>query len=286
MSESPQGIGAGSSTSDWRDTIQDESLRQDPTILNIKASDPNEAINALSQQLVHSQKLIGGEKILRPKEDWEPQQLRDWKNEVLNVPKSVEEYQLSEFKAPEGMHIPEDLQSNFIKEVADPLELTDAQASKIFQNMVDSNQLQTQTQETATRETAEKQLLQIKEKWGDKYDANMEIVEYGLKSVAPESLVEQITNDPVLSTNPDLIETFHKVGQMLQSDNPAGLKEKGAAPLGNKASALQRIQELEGSSDWLKYIQPKTLLTPTEQMHKQQLLEERSNLYAIAYAEE
>lgn len=285
MSEDPKGIGSGSQTSDWRDKIQDESLRQDPTILNIKAGNADEALTALSQQLVHSQKVLGGEKVLRPKDDWTPEARREWKSEVLNIPVDKDGYKLEGFKAPEGAHLPENFTSSFVENLANPLELSDAQASSILQHMVDSDQLRQKSMNEERSQTAEKQLLAVKEQWGDKYDANMEIVEYGLKSVAPERLVKLISDDSLLSTDPDLIDTFYKVGQMLQSDNPAGLREGSKAPLGNKAAALQRIQELEASNDWLKFINPKTILTPTEQMQKTALLKERTDLYAVAYEE-
>jgi hypothetical protein len=285
MSEGPQGIGAGSSTSDWRESIQDESLRQNPTILNIKASNPNEAITALSEQLVHAQKVLGGEKVLRPQENWTPEAMREWKSEVLQIPVNAEGYKLEQFKAPEGIHLNEELKQNFINNLANPLELSDAQASSIFQHFVDSDQLRQKTEIEQRTQLAEQQLQSVKDRWGDNYDANMEIVEYGLKSTAPERLVKLISEDSVLSTDPDLIDTFYKVGQMLQSDNPAGLSENGQAPLGNKAAAMQRIQELEASEDWLKFINPKSVLTPTEQMQKTALLKERTDLYSVAYAE-
>ena len=268
---------------DWRSTITDETLRANPTIANLKADNASEAINALSQQLVHAQGMVGAEKVLRPKQEWTPEQHKEWRKDVLGVPDSADGYKLETLKLPEGIaEMPKEFRDAFISQVALQAGMSDSQASLALQFVLNSDAQMSADSAEKTKAQADKQLLDLQTKWGDKYDAQMQIAEFGLKNTADPELVKMISDDPILSTHPLLTDHFYKVGQMLQSDSPAGLIEN-QAPLGSKAQALAAIREMELSDEYLKYINPKTYVDPTERIKKEALFKRRTELYAAAY---
>lgn len=271
---------------DWRTVITDENLRANPSIVNLNAKDANEAINALSHQLVHAQGMVGAEKVLRPKEDWTPEQHRDWRSEVLGNPKDAEGYKLTTLKLPEGVtEVPKEFKEAYISQVALLHGMSDAAAAASLEFILNSDAQMAADNKVKTDAMADKQLLELKTKWGDQYEAQMQVAEFGLQNAGHPDLVKMIADDPILRTHPLLTDLFYKVGQMLQSDKPSGLIEQ-QAPLGSKAQALQAIKEIEESSEYLKYINPKTTLDPTERMKKDSLLARRTELHMVAYGSE
>lgn len=283
------GLGSGSSnstTTDWRQSLTNEAHRTNPTILNVKASSADEALNMLSDQLINAQTLIGGDKVLRPKEDWSEKQLSEWRNDVMGVPINKDGFKLEGLNVPEGVKMSDEYRSGFIDNVALKLSLDDNQTSGILQHLVNeeaANKVQIQQHNS---ELAQKQLLAMQEKWGDQFDANMQIAEHGLHNLAPEAFIKMIESDPTLSTHEMVIETFFKAGQMMQSDNPSGMNvNNDTTPLGDAAQALNAINELESSADYLKFTQAKVHLEPSEMIAKAAMLERRTGLYAVAYPE-
>jgi len=278
--------GGSSNNGDWRDHITDEGMRLDPTIANIKATTSEEAINALSDQLINAQKLLGGDKILRPKEDWEADKMADWRHDVLKIPKTIEEYKLEAFKKPETAHFSDEDRSSFVKSMHEA-HLDDSQAAHVLQYFYDMASTSEVAEGQFLETNSQEQLNEIREMWGDEFDAKMQIAEHGLNTVAPKEFVDFIAEDPTLSTNSMIIQTFYKVGQMLMSDNPAGMGDKGGTgPVGAKGQALNQISELESSKEYLELLNPNKFLQPDEKMLKDKLLERRSELYEIAYAED
>jgi hypothetical protein len=276
--------GSSEDTSNWMNSVPEE-YRANPTIATMKAGDANEAIGLLSKQLVNAEGNLGKDKVLRPQDDWTPEQRSEWNADVLKVPTALDGYKMEALKLPEGItEVPKAFKDAFIESVGLKHGMSDAAATEAMQFVLNSDAQMAADAKAQAESTATQQLNALKTKWGDAYDAQLEVAEYGLANIADPELVKMIQDDPILSTHPLLNEAFHKVGTMLQGDGfvDGGPGGNGNA-LGSKAQALAAIKELEGSGEYIKYINPKTYLEPAERYKKDLLFKKRTELYQLAY---
>lgn len=156
----------------WYDSVEDTDLKGYAELKGWK--DPSEALNSYR----NLEKLIGSEKVPMPKGDDDAE---GWNRvfDALGRPKSAEGYGLT---AAEGGDpaIANEAAAKFLE-----LGLSEKQGKELAQWWAGKSQDIVASQQQQTEQNFEKQLNEVKQEWGDKYDENVELGrraarEYGL----------------------------------------------------------------------------------------------------------
>lgn len=240
---------------DWRSTISDEAIRNAPALATIKAKDANEFTNIVTKQLVNAQKMLGAEKVLRPKADWTPEQTKQWYKDTLNIPDTADAYKIDltayeKVVKPEGLT---ELKTFFAKN-----NFSQAQA-EAFTKEYYGRALANQQQEEARLAQQERDWdAQTRTKWGQNYQKNMDLVDYA-KQRLPESMQKLLQSEPGLAKHPAMLDMLQQLGAEASDDNVSGAMRGNTAPTpgsnpNHPVEIQSRLNEIENDSTWLEIL--------------------------------
>lgn len=185
------------------------------------------------KSLQNAEKLIG-----KRLDEADPEMLESVLDK-LGVPKSADEYEIS---AEEG--ISEDKIKEF-KELAKEAGISKSAAQKLFDKLNASPDEATQLAHEKMR--IEKQLTQLKEEFGDKYDIKKEAANKALELFGSDTLKQEIATSG-LGTNPEFIKFLSGVGEKFISKNINSAVQQ--APQMSSDDAAKKIRDIRSSSDY------------------------------------
>jgi hypothetical protein len=235
----PAAGGGGGSGYDFRNDLP-EDIRKDPVFDSIKAKDAKEAFGLLGKGYVHAQRMIGTNRLPKPQKDWTPDKWAAF-NKELGVPDDHTQYGTPEFKFRDGVKIvPEKLDG--YKKLFKELGLRPDQAAKLQEEYfkdVDGAAGQYESERTSAKARTE---AAIKEKYGDQYEAKIDIGRSVIKKYGSETLLQSLAQSGAMD-NPDVIDFIVKVGEDMMEDTSNG--DGSPLPIGNRAKAMQEIGNMK-----------------------------------------
>jgi hypothetical protein len=233
------GSGGAGGTPDWRAQIP-EDLRGDPVLKDIKD------IGSLAKSLVHAQRMVGAEKVLKPQKNWTPEQHNAFYNSI-GRPENADGYT---FKPDDKMLEGITLDENKFKETKAFLHsqgLTDAQASGVLKYYLEHTSGTAKAMAANAEAERTAAITALKEEWGADFDTNVSIAQsvvkkFGGQELAP--LIDEIGNKPAY------VKLFAALGKAMLDDSARG--EGSGLIVTDAASALNEIKQLKGDADFQK----------------------------------
>ena len=201
----------------WRDSLPAD-IRSNPTLESI------DSVESLAKEHINVQKMIGTEKIARPKEDWTPEQLGDFYTS-LGRPAEAKDYDL------DGVERPEDLpwDDGFQETMVDAMHeagLNSAQVKKILGAYIESVGGQYTELTTNMNQDRESGLQDLRNEWGRSYDAKVDLAVRALRAGAGESFEAlaalKMEGGGQLGDNPAVIKAFATLGGQLSEHGLVG----------------------------------------------------------------
>lgn len=225
---------------------------------------------------------LGRDKVALPGKDAKPE---DWASvwNKLGRPEKPEGYDLSGFKAPDGMPWNADAQQAMVSRLHG-LGLTQQQLAGAFQAYAEIQGGAFQGMQQATAQAAETATAELRREWGAGYDANIELANRAVKAAFGDKLDDakqmRLADGTFLLDNPVIARAFASLGgRMAEDADLAGARGGGGAnavrtPDQAKAE-IQRIRSAAASDPKHAYVDP------SHPEHK--ALQARMNeLYALA----
>lgn len=167
---------------------------------------------AATRALISAQRLIGLEKVPRPKGEFDPSN-PDWGSflDAMGRPKSADEYKFEEAKLPEGVTYDTNLEGKF-KSVAHMAGLNGKQAA-MMRDMFVAYQSETigaaQTEYKQSREAA---TAELQKELGSAYEPYVNAAKTALKEYADEKFVGFL-EESGLGNHPEMVRIFGKIGK-------------------------------------------------------------------------
>jgi hypothetical protein len=225
---------------DWKQGIP-EDIRADKSLESIKD------IGSLAKSYIHSQRLVGSDKIPVPNkhatdEDWNAVY------EKLGRPKTPGEYK---YDIPENANVDKASLNNF-SDQAHKLGLLPTQANgmvKFYNEMVSQGIKDADTKALVSRENSTKEM---KQEWGQAYDSKLSKAATLAKSIVDKQLLAApMADGTMLGDHPLMIRAFAMLADKMGEDNI--VQASGPAYL-TPAQIDKQIGELQqpGSAYWEK----------------------------------
>ena len=248
---------------DWREQIP-EDIRGEGIFANVKD------VGDLATQFVNAQKMVGADKILKPRDDWKEDDWNKFYNE-LGRPETAEKYQKPETKLAEGMEMSDEVMGEALK-LFHKSGLTQKQSNEVFGFYIDliNGQVESATQES--QKTQREAVESLKNDFGDKYDENLDVAQSVVKKFGDEELIKFL-DESGIGDSPLMIKLFAKIGGSLIEDTAVGTGK--GLDLTTQTGAKQEIAKLTGDEDFQKMMNDRThpghadAVIRWENLHKQ-----------------
>jgi len=213
----------------------DDDVAKDPIIQDFKS--PAD----LAKSYVHAKKYIGKDKIALPnkhatKEEWDeiftklgrPEEADKYDIQIDKEKSAIDENFLGEFKAK-----------------AHNIGLLPHQAQELvdFYNTKIASEGEALLKQIETEDETAKQ--ELKDEWGDSYDAQVGYAKYALTEFGSDKTVEALKTAGVAS-NPELVRLLAKVGKELSGDAAPGMKEKTSGGM-TPQQAMDELDNIRGN---------------------------------------
>ena len=235
----------GGAATTWVDTLPQE-LRGNPSLAQFQGKTWEEVGPTIAKSYVETKSMIGADKILKPSEKWTDKEYDAFYNQ-LGRPEAPDKYTMPEVKMPEGLKL-DDAKIAERKALYHKAGLTDKQAKALIEAdltfVKSSYEADKQSTESA-KLTAESAL---KQEWGDKYQANIELARSVVAKFGDEQIVRYV-EESGLGNDPRLIKLLAKAGQGLMEDRATGKGTTEIAP--NAAQAMSEINQLKADKEFM-----------------------------------
>jgi len=233
----------------WVDTLPQE-LRGNPSLAQFQGKSWDEVGPTIAKSYVETKSMIGADKILKPSDKWTDKEYDAFYNQ-LGRPEAPDKYSMPEVQMPEGLKL-DDAKIAERKALYHKAGLTDKQAKALIEAdltfVKSSYEADKQSTESA-KLTAESAL---KQEWGDKYTANIELARSVVAKFGDEQFARYI-EESGLGNDPRLIKMLAKAGQGLMEDRATGKGGTDIVP--NSAAAMAELNQLKGDRDFMnKYV--------------------------------
>lgn len=248
------GTGGGAGTAaDWRATLPAE-IRGEACLATFKAKDTGEALAQIAKGYVHAQRLIGTEKIQKPRDNWTPEQWKGFYKD-LGVPETPDKYAVPEVKLADGLTlVPEKIEA--YKKIFHDAGLTPRQVDKVMRAYLEDTNADFTGRQTAAQAQLAKAVVDLKAEFGDKYNAKLDIARSVLKKFGSDTLLQKLEASG-MANDPEVVKLFARLGEGMLEDRANG-NGTGGLDLEESTQALQEINRLKGDSEFQKALGTRT----------------------------
>lgn len=220
----------------WRDSLSVD-LRNNPTLASL------DSVEALANEHVNVQKLIGAEKIGRPQEDWTDDQYSDFYTK-LGRPALVEDYELGDVERPGELPWSDDVQDTMLS-VMHKAGLSTSQVQQVLKGYIDSQSSEF-TQGMSNAQTARDNGIQdLRNEWGKSYDSQVDLATRAFRAGAGEGFEDvaglTLADGGMLGDHPLVIKAFAALGGQMNEHGIIGGKTPRSA-LSPEEAKTQRLQ--------------------------------------------
>jgi len=215
-----------------------EDIRTDPTLANIKD------LPTLAKGYVNAQHLIGSKRVAIPGEKATDQEWGAF-YDAAGRPATPDKYELPKLELEPEVQI-DDKQKDEVFKKLHSLGLTNRQAQGVLEMHLNTLNDGVKQTKTATANSSSAAESALKQEWGDKFTANVDIAKAAIKKFGGDGAGEVIDflNKSGLGNNVPLIRLFHKIGLTVQED----VQRQGGGTgleLTDQTRALQEIESLK-----------------------------------------
>jgi len=221
---------------DWQSFV-DEDIREDASLRDLGT------INDLAKRVIHSQKLIGADKVVIPAAD-APEEDKSAFFKALGRPDTPDAYELPTENMPEGF-APADGRVDFMRTEAHRLGISAQQFAGLVRADANFMKKAGEDHATASAQTHEESVLAMKKEMGAAYDQNVQIAKGTIERFADgDTAFLEFLNESKLGDDPRMVNMFVRIGKMISVDELIG---EG----GNK-SDIPTPQEAQGKIDAMR----------------------------------
>jgi len=213
------------------------------------------SVEELSRDAITQNRLVGFEKIARPKKDSPSEDWDRFFND-MGRPESADKYDLSEFKPPENVQWDNDLQQSMLEDFH-KAGLSQQQAKEVIEAYAERQATATRdhTESLQQARTATESVL--REKWGRAFEPNKAVAADEFTRVFGDN-AEMVMNialpsGQLFGNEPAMIEAFFNLGKKHQEHGMIGEKSVSEPSL-SPADALMKAHEMETDPDNLAAI--------------------------------
>ena len=240
-SEGGGGLAVGDETqADWKASLPAE-IRDEPSLAQIKD------VASLAKSYVHAQRLIGGEKILAPKDSWGDKEWSAFWNRI-GRPEKPEGY---EIKRPDNLDSTiqlDDGKINELKTLFHGIGLTNAQAGKLFGYFVHELNEDVKTRKASADKAMADAVRELRTEWGMDFDNNLQLAKGAVRALTDESFA-QFLDSSGLGNHPQMAKLFLKLAKMTAEDrNRLG---ESSMTLSSSARAAAEIDSLVQNKEFM-----------------------------------
>ena len=262
------GEGAAGAAAGWRDNL-DAGVRDHPALAVF------DGVPALAQGFLETKELVGRKGIILPKDGDDGDRAR-FRTEI-GVPGSPEEYQLGDFKPPEGLPWSDGFQTAMLKRCHE-IGIPNGQIRELLDGYAEVQCSEYTSLVDAQSKGHENGTAALREELGVDYNASIELSQRAFKAAVGDNF--DAVNGMVLADgtrlcdHPDFIRTFIAVGKQYREAGLHG-ETTGGAFTKTPESAKQEIAELESNPALYNADHPEHDL----------IVARKNELYEMAYPE-
>lgn len=220
----------------WQTALPEE-LREEPS-LKLYGD-----IASMAKSLVHAQKAIGANKIVKPSEHATDE---DWKNffHEIGLPRDPKDYGVK-FEDKTGLIKPEFVDK--FKEQALKAGVLPKQAQALLDWFVGTNSEQAQALAQQAQQEQATVRESLKKEWGEAYNKNLVAANMVLKEFGQGEEFAKFLDESGFGDNPHVIKFFAKLGNQMFEDQLKGAQSRGG-PAITPAEAESKIQQIMGDT--------------------------------------
>lgn len=202
------------SSNDWRSSLP-EDIRDDPSLK------PIHNIDGLAKSYVHSQKMLGADKVVIPGKYSEPDEWRQFYHKV-GLPEEAKDYDITS-----GNEEVDDEFFKDYKEASYKAGVLPNQAQEMFNWYLDKAKNEVTSQDKEFQEGIESSIRTLKTDWGATYDSKVRAAQAAVNHFGDDKLREYLDSSGI-GNDPSLIKVFSKIGETLSDDNFKGQSDSGS----------------------------------------------------------
>ncbi len=240
----PAAVATPASAGNWYDSLPAD-VRDNPAIS--RHSD----MASLAKEHINVQKVIGSEKIPKPKEDWTPEQWAEH-HTLMGRPMEPANYDLESVVRPEGMPLQDGLEDAMINVMHE-----EGASQKMVQRVLSEfYKLQGAGFDNANMErdrSVDNGVQGLKNEWGTSYAAQVDLANRAFRSGAGENFEEvaaiQMADGSTIGNNPAFIRVFAALGGKMSEAGLVGANARRTTFSPQEAGA--EINKLYADKDFM-----------------------------------
>lgn len=196
-------------------------------------------VPTLGKNYLNAQRLIGTKRLPVPEKSWTEAQWNEFYAQT-GRPELPEKYSVPEIKMEPGLELDGEKLTK-VKTHFHRLGLSDSQARGVMEYYMNTMNEGAKAQSTSQMTAVAGAQAALKQEWGDKYDANIDLAKAVVRKFGDEQFMQYIEGSG-MGNNPQLIKMLAKVGGMIVEDTSKG----GGADfnINNSTRAIQEIATL------------------------------------------
>ena len=200
------------SSNDWKSSLPDD-VRDDPALK------PIQNVDGLAKSYVHSQRMLGADKVVLPGKYAEDQ---EWKGffQKVGLPEEVKDYEVKTDAEVDPEFLDE------YKKVSHENNILPNQAQKMFNWYMDKASGEMKRQEEEQNQVMEKSVQELRNDWGNAYDTRVRFARNAVNHFGDEKLKDYLDKSG-MGNDPNLIKVFSKIGETLTDDSFKGDSSPG-----------------------------------------------------------
>lgn len=265
-----EGGGEGGGTASWRDGL-DAGIKEHPALADFAD------VPALAESFLATKEMVGRKGIILPKED-DAGDLVRFRTEI-GVPASAEDYELGDFKPPEGVPWSPDFQTAMLRRLH-TIGIPNGQIREILDGHAEETAVQYATLTKTAAQGQEQGVAKLKEELGVDYEASRALAESSFKAASGKDFDELshlvLADGTHIGDNPAFVRTFINIGNQYKEAGLHGDKFSGGGYTLTPQAALDEIAKLESNDAWKDADHPE---------HKM-IVDKMDDLYKQAYPEQ
>ena len=277
---SAAGAGAGNqAVTDWRGSLP-EDLRSEKVFESIKGKDWNEAGPILAKSYLHSQRLVGADKIVIPGDKATPEERAAFYTK-LGRPEKPDGYA---YKLPEGMteQMLDKARVDKWRGKMHELGFSKTQAETILNEFIADEYGNNTTSKANHDKEIQAWELGLKEEFGAKYDEKCNFARFAAGEYASPELVKLLETTG-LGSHPEVVKMFASIGEKMSDDRARGGAGSGS---GGNFSVKTQEQAQHALNEFNRDASKQKALWDRNHPEHANVVKERGELFAVAFPSE
>ena len=228
----------------WRDGFGAE-IKDHPALADFAD------LNAMGESCIATKEMVGRKGIILPKPD-DAGDLARFRTEI-GVPATADEYELGDFKPPEGVPWSGDFQKAMLNRLH-TIGIPDGQIREILDAHAEESGVQYAALTKTAAQGQEHGIAKLKEELGMDYDASRKLAKRSFTAAAGENADELmhivLPDGTHLGDHPAFVKTFINIGKQYQEAGLHGEKFSGGGFTLTPEAAMAEIAVLENNPAW------------------------------------